>query len=75
MNKQPAIAQLDELAKARPDALEAALEEMIESGFGELDAEPARPAPAHRPTRSEDAARMRAPAWFGLGFSFEGGLW
>ena len=28
---------LDEIAKANRDALEAALEEMVDSGFGELD--------------------------------------
>jgi hypothetical protein len=37
MDKTP-IPQLDELAQAQPGALEAALEEMINSGFGDLEA-------------------------------------
>lgn len=35
MNK-PANPPLDELAQTQPGALEAALEEMVNSGFGEL---------------------------------------
>lgn len=36
---------LDEIAKANKDALEAALEEMVDSGFGELDVIDPLPAP------------------------------
>jgi hypothetical protein len=35
----PAIPQLDELAQAQPGALEAALQEMVNSGFGDLEAQ------------------------------------
>jgi hypothetical protein len=36
---------LDEIAKANKDALEAALEEMVDSGFGALDVVERLPAP------------------------------
>jgi hypothetical protein len=36
---------LDEIAKANKDALEAALEEMVDSGFGALDVAERLPAP------------------------------
>jgi len=33
------IPQLDELAQTQPGALEAALEEMVNSGFGDLESQ------------------------------------
>jgi len=36
MNKPSLPQQLDELAQSQPGALEAALEEMVNSGFGDL---------------------------------------
>lgn len=38
MNKPP-VQQLDELAQTQPGALEAALEELVSSGFGDLQAQ------------------------------------
>lgn len=51
MNK-PAIPTLDELAQTQPGALEAALEEMVNSGFGDFESQlpgatdPRTPTPA-----------------------------
>jgi hypothetical protein len=50
MEKKPSIPQLDELAQTQPGALEAALEEMVNSGFGEMPSSPcAQPAPTPGP--------------------------
>ena len=50
MEKKPSIPQLDELAQTQPGALEAALEEMVNSGFGEMRApQPQEPPPAPGP--------------------------
>jgi len=44
------IQELDELAQTQPGALEAALEEMVNSGFGDLESQlPAMPIPAPTP--------------------------
>ncbi len=49
MNKPP-FQQLDELAQTQPGALEAALEDMVNSGFGDLQAQlPATQLPAPTP--------------------------
>ena len=50
MESRPSVPQLDELAQSQPGALEAALEEMVSSGFGELRVPPPQePAPAPGP--------------------------
>jgi hypothetical protein len=40
---------LDELARTQREALEAALNEMVNSGFGELEPTPSKPAPTPSP--------------------------
>ena len=51
MNMSSFLQQLDELAQSQPGALEAALEEMVNSGFGDLQSQlpademPQSPAP------------------------------
>jgi hypothetical protein len=50
MDNKPTIPQLDELAQTQPGALEAALEEMTRSGFGDLEAQlPPQPAAGEQP--------------------------
>ena len=46
MDKQPNQQALDELAQTQPGALEAALEDMVNSGFGNLEAHLPRKEPA-----------------------------
>ena len=60
MNK-PSIPQLDELAQTQPGALEAALEEMVQSGFGEL--QPELPLQTPMPTPGP-AAQGAAWGWW-----------
>jgi hypothetical protein len=46
----PATQPLDELAQTQPGALEAAFEEMLNSGFGDLESHlPPMPVPAPTP--------------------------
>jgi hypothetical protein len=47
---KPDSPDLDELARTQRDALEAALEEMVNSGFGDLDAKRPTLAPTPAPT-------------------------
>lgn len=50
METKPSIPQLDELAQTQPGALEAALEDMVNSGFGEIrPPQPPQPAPTPGP--------------------------
>lgn len=52
---KPTIQQLDEIAQSQPGALEAALEEMVNSGFGDLEHKlPQAPAPTPGPTTQCD---------------------
>jgi hypothetical protein len=47
---KPDVPDLDELARTQREALEAALEEMVNSGFGDLESQSPRGAPAPAPT-------------------------
>ena len=47
---KPDLPDLDELARTQREALEAALEEMVNSGFGDLGAQIPAATPAPAPT-------------------------
>jgi hypothetical protein len=47
---KPDVPDLDELARTQREALEAALEEMVNSGFGDLESQAPRGTPAPAPT-------------------------
>jgi hypothetical protein len=58
----PDLPELDELARTRREALEAALEEMVNSGFGDLEAQIPAATPAPAPALAPAPAPTVPPA-------------